>query len=305
MLSLQQISSISFLTLLLLSHSTAPEFTWPHHKVDIVYDFINYLEEEVYSEQVYLYHLNTNRVVYKKNEQQRVPVASLTKIMTTLIAIEQLQEESLNKKMTVPEDIFPMIIDRNLSVAGYSPNEEVEAIDLLYGTMLPSGADASISLAIGLSGTEQEFIRPMNQKAEQLKMGNTHFSNVTGMDQDHHYSTVEDMAILLKYALNNPLFKDVFSSENYSTASTNLSNEGLSFQSRMFHLLEQQELNENIEFIGGKTGFTNQAGLCLASYVMINSSEEYLLITTGADGNTQTPPYHTNDAITIYNQLVY
>ena len=259
------------------------------------------LEENIASENVYLLRLDQNKVLYQKQPQEEISIASLTKIMTTLVAIEQLDE--IHVPVKVSQEMFSKLYEENLSVAGFLPNESVRAIDLLYGVMLPSGADAALALAQHLAGSEDNFVKRMNEKAKTLNMNHTSFSNVTGNDQANHYSTAEDIAILLKEALQNHTFKEIFTSERHSTASTSLRTEGITMHSTMFQMLSDQTIDSSIQIYGGKTGYTSQAGLCLASYAIINDVE-YILITAGAEGSNKTPPYHIMDAILVYESLL-
>lgn len=259
------------------------------------------LEENIASKNVYLLRLDQNKVLYQKQPQKEISIASLTKIMTTLVAIEQLDE--IHEPMTVSPEMFSKLYEENLSVAGFLPNESVRAIDLLYGVMLPSGADAALALAQHLAGSEDNFVKLMNDKAKTLNMNHTSFSNVTGNDQANHYSTAEDIAILLKEALQNHTFKEIFTSERHSTASTSLRTEGITMHSTMFQMMSDQTIDSSIQIYGGKTGYTSQSGLCLASYAIINDVE-YILITAGADGSNKTPSYHIMDAILVYESLL-
>lgn len=254
---------------------------------------------ELYSPHVYLVNIDKGKVIEERKSEVRMFPASLTKIMTTIVAIENLP--SLEDSVPISEEMFPYLIERNASVAGYYPGEIARAVDLLYGTMLPSGADASIALAEYIAGSETEFVQLMNKKAKQLSMENTHFTNVTGLHDDNHYSTVKDIYLLLEYAISNPIFLEIFTSETYTTLPTNLHPEGLTFHSTMFSKLENRTF-ESGQILGGKTGYTDMAGLCLASLASING-ERYILITTGAEGNLQTKPLHILDALSVYTEI--
>ena len=145
-------------------------------------------------------------------------------------------------------------------MAGFLPNEEVTAQDLLYGTMLPSGAEASIGLADYVTGSESKFVKLMNEKAQLLGMENTHFTNSTGLHHPDHYTSVKDLSILLQYALTNNTFRNVFTAERYSTKPTNLHPEGISFTSRMFKNIHSAYLPKG-KIMGGKTGYTEESWL--------------------------------------------
>ncbi|WP_433596453.1 D-alanyl-D-alanine carboxypeptidase family protein [Lysinibacillus xylanilyticus] len=257
------------------------------------------LDVNLHSSNAILVNLDTNKILLDKGSDEIIYPASLTKIMTVLVAIENIP--NIQDKILLPKSIFKDLYEENASMAGFLPNEEVTAEDLLYGSMLPSGADASIGLADYIAGSERKFVKLMNEKAKQLGMKNTHFKNATGLHHSDHYTSVKDISILLQYALTNNTFRDIYTAERYSIKSTNLHPEGMTLTSRMFKNLYTNE-NTRGEIIGGKTGYTEQAGLCLASLATING-EEYILITVGAKGDSRTEQFNITDALAVYRQL--
>ncbi|WP_313799707.1 D-alanyl-D-alanine carboxypeptidase [Cytobacillus sp.] len=259
------------------------------------------LSNNLHSQNAILINLNAQKILMEKHSEEIIFPASLTKIMTTLVAIENISD--LQKRIFLPESMFSDLYAANASMAGFLPNEKVAAIDLLYGTMLPSGAEASIGLANEVAGSETAFVQLMNEKAKQLGMKNTHFTNATGLHHRDHYSSVKDISVLLEYALKNNTFRTIFTAERHSTSPSNLHPKGITFKSSMFRNIDSANVLSK-EIIGGKTGYTEQAGLCLASIAEING-EEYLLITAGADGNHHTEQYNITDAMSVYKQLRY
>jgi len=257
------------------------------------------LDVNLHSSNAILVNLDTNKILLDKGSDEIIYPASLTKIMTVLVAIENIP--NIQDKILLPKSIFKDLYEENASMAGFLPNEEVTAEDLLYGSMLPSGADASIGLADYIAGSESKFVKLMNEKAKQLGMKNTHFMNATGLHHSDHYTSVKDISILLQYALTNNTFRDIYTAERYSIKSTNLHPEGMTLTSRMFKNLYTNE-NTRGEIIGGKTGYTEQAGLCLASLATING-EEYILVTVGAKGDSRTEQFNITDALAVYREL--
>lgn len=134
-----------------------------------------------------LLNAQSGRVLAQKRADERTAPASLTKMMTVLLAIEA--EPDLDKQVTLPEDIFPALQTEKASMAGFVPDETVTVRDLLYGAMLPSGAECCEALAQLVSGSEENFAALMNQKAAELGMKNTHFTNATGLTDTEHYSS--------------------------------------------------------------------------------------------------------------------
>jgi len=254
---------------------------------------------DLYSSNAILVSLENHTILLDKNSEEIIYPASLTKLMTVLVALENIPD--LKEKIILKNRIFTNLYEENASMAGFLPNEEVTAEDLLYGAMLPSGAEASIGLAESIAGSESGFVQLMNEKAHQLGMTNSHFMNATGLHHPDHYSTVKDLSILLQSALTNPIFREIYTAERYSIKSTNRHPEGITLTSRLFNFLNTNEVTKGA-IIGGKTGYTEQAGLCLASLASING-EEYLLVTVGAEGDPRSEQFNITDALAVYQKL--
>jgi D-alanyl-D-alanine carboxypeptidase (penicillin-binding protein 5/6) len=141
----------------------------------------------------------------------------------------------------------------------------------------------------------------MNKKSVDLGMYNTNFENITGLHDDNHYTTVKDLAILLSYALQNDTFREVFTKHRHSTPPTNKHPSGITYYSTMFQKLSNQTIIGG-EILGGKTGYTNEAGLCLASLAKVGK-QEYILISTGAKGDPYSEQYNITDALAVYNSI--
>ena len=247
---------------------------------------INVFALNIKSEYAILYNLNEDKIIYEVKPNDKVYIASMTKIMTCIVALENI--DNLDSKITMTNDMFYRLAEENASVAGFKVGEEVSYRDLLYGLMLPSGADAAQALAIKTSGSIDNFVAKMNKKASDLKLSNTHFVNPTGLDNKNHYSTVYDVAQILKYSLKNDEFKKIFSANKYIT-----SNKKHTF------LSTRSKTNIDTSFIdGSKTGFTYDAGLCMASTSHYNNVN-YLLVTAKAPYNNRTN--HLIDAKNIYS----
>ena len=259
---------------------------------------LNSSSRELHSPYAILVRLKDQKVAFETRSEEKIYPASLTKIMTAIVAIENISD--LKEPIILQKEIFQDLYEADASMAGFLPGEEVPAIDLLYGTLLPSGADASIGLALRVSDSESEFVKLMNKKGKQLGMGDTHFTNVCGLHADNHFTTVKDIATLLQYALKNKTFRRIFTSTRHSTASTNLHKDGITFYSTMFGKMDTYEFDGG-RILGGKTGYTVESGLCLASLAEKNGTE-YILVTAGAVGDHQTDQYHIMDAFTVYGK---
>ncbi len=254
---------------------------------------------EVKSEKIYFYSLDKEQVLYEKGSSEEISIASLTKIMTAVVALEKI--ENLDASVTLTSKDFKGLREQNASVAGFRIGEEVTYRDLLYGLLLPSGADAALALSNHLFGSEEAFVKEMNNKVEEFHLEHTHFVNTTGLDIENHYSSVEDVAIILKEALKNEEFKKIFTTKRYVT-----SNKKHTLKSTLLKTSEKNKLDTSY-ILGSKTGYTYAAGLCLAS-ITEHDGELYLLVTANADYKDK-KPYHIMDTNTLYqyffNQYEY
>lgn len=231
-----------------------------------------------------IYDMTDDEVLYSKDSDKKSSIASLTKIMTTITAIENI--EDFNKYVTYTEEMSSLV-RWDASVAGLKVGNQVTYNDLLYASILPSGADATTALAISTSGNINNFVKKMNDTAAKIGMTNSHFVNVTGLDAEGHYSTAEDILKLLKYSLQNEKFKSIYTTKSYT-----LSN-GLFVRSTIY------AYNGNTrKILGSKTGFTLDAGRCISAY-FTSSDHEMLLITLGASPDYKT--IHITDALELIN----
>lgn len=252
----------------------------------------------VNSTNVVLMDAKSGKVIGDLNGDERIYPASMTKIMTAILALESFSD--LDREITLSDDIFYALDGQDATQAGFQPGEAVRIRDLVYGVMLPSGAECCLALAEEISGSEDAFVEKMNRKANSIGMKNTNFKDCTGLHDPDHYSTAYDMALLLKYALHNDDFRDVIESHFHSTPGTNVHPDGITYYSTMFKNMSDTTVTGG-EILGGKTGYTSEAGHCLASFAQIYD-REYILVTAGAAADATGIP-HIQDAKTIYNRL--
>ena len=255
---------------------------------------VNAIELNISSKNALLYNLDTNEIIYQKNANQKVSIASLTKIMTAIITIENIDD--LNQRVILTKDDFKGLAEANAVTAGFTIGSTVTYKDLLYGLLLPSGADAAKALARNVAGTEEKFIQKMNEKVKKLNLKNTNFSTVIGLDDENNYSTVKEFSIIFKEALKNKELSQIIKSKTYTTTDGKLK-----FKSTIQS--NANKFNIDIPYIlGGKTGTTTNAGLCLATIAKANNIN-YMLITTGALYDKKAP-HHIIDAKTIYDYFI-
>ena len=215
------------------------------------------------SEYGILIDLESNTVVASKNGESRIYPASMTKIMTLIVAYEHI--EDLDATYTFPAEIFDPLYEANASVAGFKPGETVPFRDLFYGTALPSGADATTALALTVAGSETAFAAMMNETAQRLGLENTHFVNASGLHDDNHYTTCHEMALILEYAISIPELRQILGTYTYTTTPTEQNPQGLELRSSLYSKMEGSEA-EGMYIQGGKTGYTLEARHCLATF---------------------------------------
>ncbi len=226
----------------------------------------------LYSKNYCLYDLTDDKIIYEKNIQERTNIASLTKIMTTITAIEKIN--NLDDYVTITSEMLSNI-KYDASLAGLKIGDKLTYKDLLYASILPSGADATQALAYSLSGSINNFVNDMNTLAKKIGMENSNFVNVTGLDIDNHYSTVNDLLKMLQYALKNETFKTIYTTKSYT-----LSN-GLVVDATIKKYNNLMKLDVS-RIIGSKTGYTNKAGLCISS-IFESNNHEFIFISTNAE----------------------
>ena len=241
---------------------------------------------DITSKNVILYNMNDNEVIYEKNSNEKVEIASLTKIMTAIVAIEK--SDDLNKQVVIDNRTLKGIED--YAQAGFKVGDKVSIMDLLYGVLLPSGADAVNAIAINAFGGKAKFVSLMNEEAKKIGLKDTEFDNPIGLDSKNNYSTASDLGKLLSYALKNDTFKKVYTTKRYKIDSLNLN-----LKSTLLTYGKTMNV-DNIK--GAKSGFTDGAGLCLAS-IANYSDVNYMLVVLGASPTVKSNA--VRDSLEIYN----
>lgn len=195
---------------------------------------------------------DSHRILYSKNENEQLPMASTTKVVTAITVIENCKD--LHEIITVNNNA--------VGVEGTSiylrKTEQISVRDLLYGLMLRSGNDSATALAYHVAGGVTEFAGLMNDLANKVGAKNSHFANPHGLDNQNHYTTAYDLALITCYALNNPIFKQIVSTKTHVIPATNISDKR--------YLTNKNRLLSSLDgCCGVKTGFTSKAGRCLVS----------------------------------------
>ena len=246
--------------------------------------FVFASEFDITGEYVVLYNLNDDEILYEQNSNEQTSIASITKIMTALVAMDNISD--YDSIITITTADFEGTT--GYSKAGFSVGDRVTYRDLLYGILLPSGADAVNAIVRNTLGYDN-FIIAMNELAKKIGLENTSFSNPVGKDDVNNYSTASDVAKMLKYALENPLFKEIFTTKEYTTTN------GINLESTLY---PYQDILDIDKIAGSKSGFTRGAGRCLASITNLDGVNYLLVIlNSSVDQNYSA----VLDTITIYD----
>ena len=229
----------------------------------------------VNSKVIEIYDLTDKQVLYEVKSNDEISIASLTKIATTITAIENIK--NLDEKVTITSNILNTVSTK-ASVAGLKVGDKVTYRDLLYASMVPSGADATNALAILLSGSIDNFVAKMNELVTRIGLTHTHFVNVTGLDTNDHYSTADEVRKLLEYALKNELFREIYTTKNYTLTNGLMVKTTLSLYGSNI---------DTSKIIGSKSGHTKKAGYCLSSISNINGHEMLMVLIQGEYKNNK------------------
>lgn len=237
------------------------------------------LDLELYSEHAILIDLETNTVIAEKGPDAKIYPASMTKVMTALVACEQITDWDATFTMT--QAIIDPLFLSDATMAGFVNGEEVSMTDLVYGALLPSGAEATEALAQTIAGSTEGFVALMNEKAAELGLTNTHFVNDSGLHDENHYTTVREMAVILEAAMANERCRAALSAVSYTSAPTTQNPEGVAMINKFLYRIGQYELGDAV-VEGAKTGFTSQAMNCCASFGIAANGKPVVCVTAHA-----------------------
>lgn len=221
---------------------------------------------------------NSKTILYEKNGQKQVPMASTTKILTAIVVLE-------NADLKTVVTVDKKAAGTGGSRLGLKTNDKITVHDLLYGLMLKSGNDTAVALANHVGGSIEGFAEMMNQKAKEMGLVNSHFVTPHGLDEKEHYTTAYELACIADYALNIPKFKEIVSTKTY-TVTINGAPRVISNTNELLGSLDG--------VYGVKTGFTNGAGRCLVTSYKIGKLD-IITVVLGAD----TKKIRTTDSIKL------
>ena len=243
-------------------------------------DSTTYLgSDSVQSSYALLVDLDDNTIVSQKSAYDRINPASMTKILTVLVAAEHVTD--LDDTFTITKEITDFSYSHDCSAVGFLDEETVTVRDLLYGTILPSGGDAAAGLACYVAGSMDSFVNMMNEKLAELELSDTaHFTNCVGLYDENHYCSIYDMAMILKAAVENDLAREVLTAHTYTTSATEQHPEGITISNWFLRRIEDKDTKGTV--VCAKTGFVAQSGNCAASYEETDSGKHYICVTANA-----------------------
>ena len=250
--------------------------------------------ENVGAESYIIASLDRKKSAYTKyhNPYKKMPMASLTKIMTALIVLENVDD--LSKEYYVTSEDLDLEPDE--SRANLKNGDKLSVRDLLYGLLVPSGNDAATVLSKNVFNNYDNFIIAMNNEAERLGAINTHFDNAVGLDSDYHFSTAYDLFLITREAMKYPIFSEITTSKEY-TANI-LQSDGIirseKWQNTNYFVTEELLMSPNVSLFATKTGNTKKAGSCLILTTKDKKSGDYYISVVLNAKSKRNSYYNTN-----------
>ena len=254
------------------------------------------LDLELYSSAAVLVDVQTGTVLAEKGMDEKMYPASMTKIMTLLVAAENLPD--LDATFTMTQAIIDPLYLAGASMAGFVNGETVTMRDLLYGAVVPSGAEATEALAQAVAGSEEAFVAMMNEKAAALGLTNTHFMNTSGLHDENHYSTAREIALILQAALRNETCAEILSAENYRASETEQHPDGLAMTNKFLYRVHHEYSLGGAEITAAQTGYTAEAMNCCASAGTTPDGRSVICVTV----NAWTGDFCIEDHIALYTK---
>ena len=275
------------------------EEEFPVYSFELAPDSVTIYSEEVVSTNAILVDAGTDTIVASKGANERICPASMTKVLTVLVAAEQIKEADLDNAFTMTTGITDYAYVNDCSSVGFLDGEKVTVRDLFYGTVLASGADAAVGLATYIAGSPEAFVDMMNEKLVQMGLSDSaHFTNCVGLYDEEHYCTVYDMAVMMKVAMENELCREFLSAHTYTTTSTAEHPDGIDISNWFLRRVEDKDTGG--EVLGAKTGYVVQSKNCAVSYGVFGEGAAYICVTAGSTSSWRC----IYDHVEIYNRYV-
>jgi D-alanyl-D-alanine carboxypeptidase len=233
-----------------------------------------YDDNLVTSKAAFLFDITNKKALYAKNPYERLYPASLTKLMTALIVFKRGE---LTDMVTISHNASNIPVE-GAKVCGFREGDLVSLEDLLYCLLVYSGNDASIAIAEHLSGSEEAFVKLMNQEAQKLGAVHTNFVNSHGLHDDNHYTTAYDLYLIYNELLQYDTFIDIINKESFTSKYKDKfgNYKERTYKTTNLYLTGEKEVTEDITIVGGKTGLTSKAGNCLILLLKDGNDNQYV-----------------------------
>lgn len=227
----------------------------------------------------------TGDILAQQNSDMPVDPASMTKVLTLLVAVENIPDRTGTWTMT--REVSEYCYVNKCSVVGFEVGETVPVEELFYGCIMNSGADACLALAELAAGSHEAFVELMNAKLAELGIdGTAHFTNSVGLPDEEHHCTMEDMALILKTALENEFCRKVLTCRTLMLSATEQHPDGQAMSNWFIRRIEDQDTGI-VTVLSGKTGWVEESGFCAVSYAEDESGHGYLCATADSTGTWQ------------------
>lgn len=253
--------------------------------------------DDTTSEAAALFDISGREVLYSKEAFEKMYPASITKVMTALVAIK---EGDLKSRVLVTDDA--VITESGATLCGIEPGDTLTLEQLLYGLMLPSGNDAGAAIAVHIAGSVEDFADMMNEEAKSLGATGTHFVNPHGLNDPDHYTTAYDLYLIFNEALKYPVFRQIVGTTAYTANYHNKNSEPVSktWKGGNWFMTGERETPDGLKVFGGKTGTTQAAGYCLIMASRDESEKEYISVVLKADSR----PHLYDNMTNIISKIV-
>ena len=260
-------------------------------------------ETSISSSYAALADLATGEIIASRKADSVIYPASMTKVMTLIVAVENLPSEaSLQDVITVSPDVYSEMLRQESSGIGMEPGEKLTVESMLYALMLKSDGIAACELARYVAGSEEDFVELMNLKAAKMGLTNTHFENPTGLFHENHKTTCREIASIMAYAMNMRLCRKILLTQSYTAPCVGA--DGKTFNYNLYHNLivtQFDRISPNqpnaVKVAAGKTGYTEESRFCLVTYAESPDGHGYVCVTAKSGGYAAC----IADYLTIYN----
>ncbi len=232
------------------------------------------------SKAMILIDLETGKIIAQKKPEKQILPTALTKVMTALVAIENLTKEQMEQSIVMSQEAKDFCKTKRLGKTNIKVGAEVTVLDLIYGTIVPAGADACFELANAVAGSQEAFTEMMNEKAQGLGLSeNTFFTNTAGSNEKGHYSSVKDLAIIMKAAYENSVLRPILETQTFKVDTTPEKGDEVVYTAKVYSKLAAAPGT----VVAAKSGYTEDSGACALTLFEASSGKQYICVTAGAE----------------------